>query len=128
MQARECWSVAFGDAHSAEDRCVLAGYDSGDLKLFDLRAGRVRWETSLGNGVCGVQFDRRGIAQNKFAAACLESRYHVFDARTLHPDQVMPKAASARDLARGIAQLASFSPACEAQVASWMPARCTLTR
>ena len=80
--------MAFGDAHSAEERCVLAGYDSGDLKLFDLRAGRLRWEAALGNGVCGVQFDRRGIAQNKFAAACLESQYHVFDARTLHPTQV----------------------------------------
>ena len=67
---------------------MLAGYDNGDLKLFDLRMGLLRWETALGNGVCGVQFDRRGIAQNKFAAACLESQYHVFDARTLHPDQV----------------------------------------
>ena len=34
---RECWTVAFGDCHSEEQRCVLAGYDNGDLKLFDLR-------------------------------------------------------------------------------------------
>ena len=88
LQARECWSVAFGDSHTDSERCVLAGYDNGDLKLFDLRMGQLRWQTSLGNGVCGVQFDRRGIPQNKFAAACLESQYHVFDARTLHPVQV----------------------------------------
>ena len=80
--------MAFGDAHTDTERCVLAGYDTGDLKLFDLRNGQLRWQTCLGNGVCGVQFDRRGIPQNKFAAACLESQYHVFDARTLHPVQV----------------------------------------
>jgi len=33
------------------------------------------------NGVCGVQFDRRDIAMNKFVAPCLESQFHVFDAR-----------------------------------------------
>ena len=80
--------MAFGDSHSDTERCVLAGYDNGDLKLFDLHTGQPRWQTSLGNGVCGVQFDRRGIPQNKFAAACLESQYHIFDARTLHPVQV----------------------------------------
>ena len=36
---RDCWSVSFGDAHSADDRCVVAGYDNGDVKLFDLAAG-----------------------------------------------------------------------------------------
>ena len=69
---RECWSVAFGDAHSTEQRCVLAGYDNGDLKLFDLRMGRLRWQTSLGNGVCGVQFDRQAPCANMSAmpASC----------------------------------------------------------
>lgn len=36
-QARNCWAVAFGDCHSADDRCLLAGYDNGDVKMFDLR-------------------------------------------------------------------------------------------
>ena len=88
MQARDCWSVAFGNAHTDDERCVLAGYDNGDVKLFDLRMGRQRWSTNLRNGVCSVAFDRRGIPQNKFVAACLESRFHVFDARTQHPKQV----------------------------------------
>lgn len=66
---------------------MLAGYDNGDLKLFDLRMGQLRWETNLRNGVCATAFDRRGIAQNKFVAACLESRFHVFDARIQHPQE-----------------------------------------
>lgn len=81
---RDCWAVAFGNSFNDEERCVLAGYDNGDVKLFDLRMGQVRWEFNLKNGVCGVEFDRKEIAQNKFVATCLESQFHVFDARTLH--------------------------------------------
>ena len=47
-------------------------------------ACRVRWETNLQKGVCGVAFDRQDIAMNKFSAACLESHCHFFDARTQH--------------------------------------------
>ncbi len=35
--ARDCWTVAFGNSYSDAERCVLAGYDNGDVKLFDLR-------------------------------------------------------------------------------------------
>lgn len=35
--ARDCWTVAFGNSYSDEDRCIAAGYDNGDFKLFDLR-------------------------------------------------------------------------------------------
>jgi len=47
---RECWCVAFGGASSDEERCIAAGYDNGDVKLFDLRTQSVRWETNIGNG------------------------------------------------------------------------------
>lgn len=49
---------------------------------------QVRWETNVRNGVCGVQFDRKDIAMNKFAVTCLEAQFHVFDARTQHPKKV----------------------------------------
>ena len=110
--------MAFGNAFDEHERCLLAGYDNGDLKLFDLRtntcgctllslahpqtsaaahnvspvltevedACRVRWETTLHKGVCGVAFDRQDIPMNKFAAACLESHCVFFDARTQHPE------------------------------------------
>ena len=55
-------------------RCILAGYDNGDVKMFDLRAGKVRWETNVRNGVCGTEFDRKEIQMNKFCVTTLESQ------------------------------------------------------
>ena len=43
--------MAFGNSYNDEERCVLAGYDNGDVKLFDLRTGTVRYETNVKNGV-----------------------------------------------------------------------------
>lgn len=63
--ARDCWTVAFGNACSDEDRCVAAGYDNGDVKLYDLRTQSMRWETNVKNGVTGVDFDRNDIDMNK---------------------------------------------------------------
>ena len=38
---RDCWCVAFGNSYNDEERCVLAGYDNGDVKMFDLRTNKV---------------------------------------------------------------------------------------
>lgn len=48
---RDCWTVAFGNAYNQEERVVCAGYDNGDIKLFDLRNMSLRWETNIKNGV-----------------------------------------------------------------------------
>ena len=48
---RDCWSVAFGNSFSDVERCVCAGYDNGDVKMFDLRTMTQRWETNIKNGV-----------------------------------------------------------------------------
>ena len=85
--SRDCWCVAFGGSYNDSERSVLAGYDNGDVKLFDLRFGKVRWETNVQNGVCGVEFDRKDIEMNKAAVTCLESQFHVFDLRTHHPEK-----------------------------------------
>ncbi len=37
---RDCWCVAIGNSHNDEERCVLAGFDNGDVKMFDLRANK----------------------------------------------------------------------------------------
>ena len=39
---RDCWSVAFGNSFNDEERCVLAGYDNVDVKMFDLRMNKAR--------------------------------------------------------------------------------------
>jgi WD repeat-containing protein 92 len=70
VAGRDCWSVAFGNSFNDDERCVLAGYDNGDVKLFDLRTGTVRCETNVGN---------------KFVVTCLESQFSVYDARTQNP-------------------------------------------
>ena len=44
-------NVCTGHAYNDQDRCVAAGYDNGDVKLFDLRAMSLRWETNVKNGV-----------------------------------------------------------------------------
>uniref|UniRef100_A0A8C9RKN9 Dynein axonemal assembly factor 10 n=1 Tax=Scleropages formosus TaxID=113540 RepID=A0A8C9RKN9_SCLFO len=82
---RDCWTVAFGHAFNDQDRCVCAGYDNGDIKLFDLRNMSLRWEKNIKNGVCCVEFDRKDISMNKLVATSLEGKFHVFDMRTQHP-------------------------------------------
>ncbi|XP_055880420.1 dynein axonemal assembly factor 10-like [Biomphalaria glabrata] len=84
---RDCWTVAFGDSYNAQERCVAAGYDNGDIKLFDLRNMSLKWETNVKNGVCCLEFDRKDIAMNKLVATTLESKFHVFDMRTQHPSK-----------------------------------------
>lgn len=40
-----------GHAYSGNERVVCAGYDNGDIKMFDLRTMTVKWETHVKNGV-----------------------------------------------------------------------------
>ena len=92
--------MAFGNSYNDEERCLAAGYDNGDVKVFDLRTGTVRFETNVKNGVrtprrrrrrralgrsrrpwrqvCGIEFDRKEIPMNKFVATCLESQFTVW--------------------------------------------------
>ncbi len=51
---------------------IAAGYDNGDLKLFDLKTNQLNWEVNLKNGICGLEFDRKDIIMNKIVATTLE--------------------------------------------------------
>jgi WD40 repeat protein len=84
---RDCWTVAFGNSFSDEERVVAAGYDNGDVKIFDLRTNSLRYETNVKNGVTNIDFDRKDIEMNKFAVTTLESKFRVFDARTQVKDR-----------------------------------------
>jgi len=53
QNARDCWTVAFGNSYNDEERCIVAGYDNGDVKMFDLRTSSIRWEHNCANGVTG---------------------------------------------------------------------------
>ena len=58
---------------------IGAGYDNGDVKMWDLRNMKLHWDTNVGNGVCGLEYDRRDIRINKLAAMTLEGGLHVWD-------------------------------------------------
>lgn len=84
---RDCWSVGFGNSYNDEERCVVAGYDNGDVKMFDLRMNSIRWETNVQNGVVDLEFDRKDIEMNKLIVTTLESKFRVYDLRTFHPEK-----------------------------------------
>ena len=84
---RDCWTVCFGNSYNDDERVVCAGYDNGDVKIFDLRTNEMRWETNLSNGVTGLEFDRKDIEMNKLVATTLESKYRVYDMRTQHQEE-----------------------------------------
>ena len=67
--------MSFGNSFNDEERVIAAGYDNGDVKLFDLRTNSVLWEDNIKNGVCGIQFDRKDIEMNKMVVCGLESRW-----------------------------------------------------
>lgn len=78
-EARDCWTVAFGNSYNNEERCVCSGYDNGDIKLFDLRAMKILWETNVSGGICCLEFNRKDIKMDKLIATTLDSKYHLFD-------------------------------------------------
>lgn len=84
-RARDCWAVRFGNSYDPDERVVAAGYDNGDVKIFDLRTHKMLHEMNVGNGVCDLEFDRPDIPMNKLTAAMLEGKIRVSDLRTLHP-------------------------------------------
>ena len=61
---RECWAVTFGNSYNDTERMVAAGYDNGDIKMWDLRNMSLYWDTNVGNGVCGLEYDRTNIKVN----------------------------------------------------------------
>lgn len=68
-----------GDAFNAEERTVVAGYDNGDIKMFDLKKMAVRWETNIKNGVLSlILFDIYCLVINYYI------KHAVFHTRKPH--------------------------------------------
>eukprot|EP01105_Mastigella_eilhardi_P007059 TRINITY_DN18527_c0_g1_i1.p1 TRINITY_DN18527_c0_g1~~TRINITY_DN18527_c0_g1_i1.p1 ORF type:complete len:384 (-),score=78.95 TRINITY_DN18527_c0_g1_i1:26-1177(-) len=80
--APDCWAVCLGGAHTESDRCLAAGYDSGDVRLWDLRSpSEPLWNSSAGDGVCGISFDRKDIPANKLLVSTLGAQLRAYDLR-----------------------------------------------
>ncbi|CAG9572866.1 conserved hypothetical protein [Leishmania major strain Friedlin] len=84
-RARDCWTVRLGNSFDPDERVVAAGYDNGDVKIFDLRTQKMLHEMHVNNGVCDLEFDRPDIPMNKLLVSSLEGRVRCYDMRTLHP-------------------------------------------
>jgi WD40 repeat protein len=77
--ARDCWAVSMGGTAGPQDRTVVAGFDNGDLKLWDLRTSAVTWETNLRNGVVCCQLSDRTGPLRRLTAGCLSGQIVTFD-------------------------------------------------
>ncbi|KAH0572655.1 WD domain, G-beta repeat-containing protein [Spironucleus salmonicida] len=80
----ECWSVALGGATSTSDRYLATGFDSGDLKMIDLRMMKVAYEHHFSNGICSLDFDRQDTKLNKLYIGTLEGHTYTMDLAVLN--------------------------------------------
>lgn len=59
--------MAIGNSYNDEERCVLAGYDNGDIKMFDMRMNKVRRgllrQASVGRRVSGTAIGAGWVAR-----------------------------------------------------------------
>lgn len=84
-----CWAVALGGAADRERRVAAAGWSTGDVRAWDLRAPSagplLAARLPGGRGVTSLEFDRRTIEKNRLVATGLDGALRSFDLRTLHP-------------------------------------------
>lgn len=83
----ECWAVAWGGVHGPEDRTVVSGYENGDVKMWDLRAGAVTWEQGHSAGITGLSFDVKDSGLNRLMVTGLEGLLNVYELTTKHPKE-----------------------------------------
>lgn len=88
---RNCWSVAFGGSKGDFERCVAAGFDNGDLRLFDLRALKVVFEDNLEHGICGLQFDKKTGSMNRLVASTVNDGLRIYDVSSETPEVVFKR-------------------------------------
>ena len=85
----ECWSVAFGGCNNNDERNLGIGYDNGDIKLFDLRMGKLIYGENFKSGICSIEFDKKNIPMNKMVATTLDSKIYLFDLKNLEKNNYL---------------------------------------
>jgi len=61
----DCWSAVLCDKGPLE-RCIICGYDNGDLKVYDMRNNKIRWELNVGDGICSIDIDKRDYTTKNY--------------------------------------------------------------
>jgi len=83
-ERRDCWAVTTLE----NGMFVAAGYSNGDIRVFDIKAGKVYWETSLPLGVTSLQFTGgKGAKLDRLVASTLGGGMFVWDMQTMHKVQ-----------------------------------------
>lgn len=78
---RDCWAVASFD----NGAYIAAGYSNGDIRLFDVKAGKVFWETSLPVGVTSLHFiSAKEGKMDRLIASTLRGGVSLWDLQTRH--------------------------------------------
>ncbi|KAL0212453.1 hypothetical protein RCL1_006079 [Eukaryota sp. TZLM3-RCL] len=89
-QKRECWSVCFGGASSDVDRTITAGFDNGDVKMIDLKMGKLSWQVNVGGGVVSMDFDSIGGPLNKLGVSNLDGNLNIYDLKYFNEKRGYP--------------------------------------
>lgn len=79
----ECWAVAYGGCFNREERNLGIGYDNGDIKIYDLRMGKLIYGENVKSGIVSIEFDKKNIQFNKMVVSTLDSKIYLFDLKTL---------------------------------------------
>jgi len=80
-ERKDCWAV---DTLETGDM-VAAGYSNGDIRVFDVRACKVFWETSLPHGVTSLKFSGSNFEKlDRLLAGSLGGGVADWDLQTRH--------------------------------------------
>ncbi|KAF9131490.1 hypothetical protein BGW39_001736 [Mortierella sp. 14UC] len=83
VDAHDVWCVNMG-ACDNDEMLIVAGYDTGDLRVMDLRMGQAVFEANLQHGICSVELGRHHGANvlsshSSLVVTTLEGSMHIFD-------------------------------------------------
>jgi len=85
---KQCWSVCQTHLNSTNDanqsNYVAAGFDNGDIKVFDVRNSKIAWETSLSRGVsklCVIprNCDKDDKSENILMAGTVQGKMYTWN-------------------------------------------------
>ncbi|KAL0239191.1 hypothetical protein PCE1_004882 [Barthelona sp. PCE] len=86
VKARDCFCAAFGHAHTNTDRMFAAGYDNGDVIIYDLKAQDILAQWNVGSAVMGIEFDRKDTVMNTLAITTIDGEIFFYDLQTFNMD------------------------------------------
>ncbi|KAI8384877.1 WD40-repeat-containing domain protein [Radiomyces spectabilis] len=71
--ASDIWAVAFGKRDNRTSRLVAAGFENGDIKLFDLASSTSQylWHTNIGAGVCSIDIHTDRLIATTLHGVCI---------------------------------------------------------